>query len=82
MDMDYLAKVTIEGVEYEAHVYVRAYDGEVEGELSTSLIYINDKVHLAVDVESAIIDELVDEGCDMYLADDGGDEAYAAWRDA
>ena len=80
--MDYLAKVTIEGVVYEAHVDVREYDGELEADLNTALIYIDDKVHLAVDVEDAIIDELVDEGCDMYLADDGGDEAYAAWRDA
>jgi len=82
MDMDYLAKVTIDGVLYEAHVDVRAYDGEVEGELNTSLIYIDDKVHLAVDVSDVVIDALLDEACDMYLADDGGDEAYAAWRDA
>jgi hypothetical protein len=80
--MDYLAKVTIEGVVYEAHVDVREYDGELEADLNTSLIYINDKVHLAADVESAVIDELLDEAADMYRDDDGADEAYAAWRDA
>ena len=80
--MDYLAKVTVEGVVYEAHVDVREYDGELEADLNTSLIYINDKVHLAADVESAIIDELLDEAADMYRDDDGADEAYDAWWDA
>ena len=80
--MDYLAKVTIEGVIYEAHVDVREYDGELEADLSTSLVYIDDKVHLAIDVSDVVIDALLDEACDMYLADDGGDEAYEAWRDA
>ena len=80
--MDYLAKVTVEGVLYEAHVEVREYDGELEAGLNTSLIYIDDKVHLAVDVSDAVIDELLDEAADMYRADDGADEAYAAWRDA
>ena len=80
--MDYLAKVTIEGVVYEAHVDVREYDGELEADLNTSLIYIDDKVHLASDVSDTIIDELLDEAADMYRDDDGGDEAYAAWRDA
>lgn len=80
--MDYLAKVTIEGVIYEAHVDVREYDGELEADLSTSLIYIDDKVHLAADVSDAVIDELLDEACDMYRDDDGADEAYEAWRDA
>jgi hypothetical protein len=80
--MDYLAKVTVEGVVYEAHVDVREYDGELEADLNTSLIYIDDKVHLAADVEDAIIDALLDEAADMYRDDDGGDEAYAAWRDA
>lgn len=80
--MDYLAKVTIESVVYEAHVDVREYDGELEAELNTSLVYIDDKVHLAGDVSSIVIDTLLDEACDMYRDDDGGDEAYAAWRDA
>ena len=80
--MDYLAKVTIEGVLYEAHVEVREYDGELEADLNTSLIYIDDKVHLAADVPDTIIDELLDEAADMYRDDDGGDEAYEAWRDA
>jgi len=80
--MDYLAKVTIEGVVYEAHVDVREYDGELEADLSTSLIYIDDKVHLAADVSDAVIDELLDEACDMYRDDDGADAAYDAMRDA
>ena len=80
--MDYLAKVTIEDVLYEAHVDVREYDGELEADLSTSLIYIDDKVHLAALVSDAIIDELLDEAADMYRADDGGDAAYDAMRDA
>jgi hypothetical protein len=80
--MDYLAKVTIEGVVYEAHVDVREYDGELEAELNTSLIYIDDKVHLAADVSDAVIDELLDEAADMYRADDGADAAYDAMRDA
>ena len=80
--MDYLAKVTVDGVLYEAHVDVREYDGELEADLNTSLIYIDDKVHLAADVSDAVIDELLDEAADMYRDDDGGDEAYAAWRDA
>jgi len=80
--MDYLAKVTIEGVLYEAHVDVREYDGELEADLSTSLIYIDDKVHLAADVSDAVIDELLDEACDMYRDDDGADAAYDAMRDA
>ena len=80
--MDYLAKVTIEGVLYEAHVDVREYDGELEADLNTSLIYINDKVHLASDVPCEVLDELLDEAADMYRDDDGADEAYDAMRDA
>ena len=80
--MDYLAKVKIDGVVYEAHVDVREYDGELEADLSTSLIYIDDKVHLAADVSDAVIDELLDEACDMYRMDDGADAAYDAMRDA
>ena len=80
--MDYLAKVKIDGVVYEAHVDVREYDGELEADLSTSLIYIDDKVHLAADVSDAVIDELLDEACDMYRDDDGADAAYDAMRDA
>ena len=67
--MDYLAKVTIEGVVYEAHVDVREYDGELEADLSTSLIYINDEVHLEADVSGDVIDELLDEAYDMYRDD-------------
>jgi hypothetical protein len=80
--MDYLAKVTIEGVLYEAHVDVREYDGELEADLSTSLIYINDEVHLAALVSDSVLDELLDEACDMYRDDDGADGAYDAMRDA
>ena len=80
--MDYLAKVTIEGVLYEAHVDVREYDGELEADLSTSLIYIDDKVHLAADVSDVVIDRLLDEAADMYRDDDGADAAYDAMRDA
>ena len=80
--MDYLAKVTIEGVLYEAHVDVREYDGELEADLSTSLVYIDDKVHTSSDVSDVVIDLLLDEAADMYRMDDGGDEAYAAMRDA
>ena len=80
--MDYLAKVTIEGVVYEAHVDVREYDGELEADLSTSLVYIDDKVHTSSDVSDVVIDLLLDEAADMYRMDDGGDEAYAAMRDA
>ena len=80
--MDYLAKVTIEGVLYEAHADVREYDGELEADLNTSLVYIDDKVHLASDVPSEIIDALLDEAADMYRMDDGADAAYDAMRDA
>ena len=80
--MDYLAKVTIEGVLYEAHVDVREYDGELEADLSTSLVYIDDKVHTSTDVSDAVIEELLDEAYDMYRADDGADAAYDAMRDA
>jgi hypothetical protein len=80
--MDYLAKVTIEGVVYEAHVDVREYDGELEADLNTSLIYINDKVHLASDVPYGVLDELLEEAYDMYRMDDGADAAYDAMRDA
>ena len=80
--MDYLAKVTIEGVLYEAHVEVREYDGELEADLNTALIYIDDKVHLAADVSDAVQDALLDEAADMYRDDDGADAAYDAWRDA
>jgi hypothetical protein len=80
--MDYLAKVTIEGVVYEAHVDVREYDGELEADLNTSLIYINDKVHLASDVPYEVLDELLEEAYDMYRMDDGADAAYDAMRDA
>jgi hypothetical protein len=80
--MDYLAKVTIEGVVYEAHVDVREYDGELEADLSTSLVYIDDKVHASADVSDAVIDLLLDEAADMYRSDDGADAAYDAMRDA
>ena len=69
--MSYLAKVTVEGVVYEAHVEVREYDGELEADLNTSLIYINDEVHLAADVSDEVLDELLDEAADMYRADGG-----------
>ena len=80
--MDYLAKINFAGHTYEAHVDVREYDGELEADLSTSLIYIDDKVHLAADVSDAVLDELLDEAADMYRADDGADAAYDAMRDA
>jgi len=80
--MDYLAKVTVEGVVYEAHVEVREYDGELEADLNTALIYINDEVHLAADVSDEVQDALLDEAADMYRDDDGADEAREAWRDA
>jgi hypothetical protein len=80
--MDYLAKVTIEGVLYEAHVDVREYDGELEADLSTSLVYIDDKVHTSSDVSDVVIDLLLDEGADMYRMDDGADAAYDAMRDS
>jgi len=80
--MDYLAKVTIEGVVYEAHVDVREYDGELEAEFSTSLVYVDDKVHGMDAVSSIVLDALLDEGADMYRDDDGADAAYDAWRDA
>ena len=80
--MDYLAKVTIEGVIYEAHVDVREYDGELEAEFSTSLVYVNDEVHGMGDVSSIVLDALLDEGAEMYRMDDGADAAYDAMRDA
>ena len=80
--MDYLAKVTIEGVVYEAHVDVREYDGELEAEFSTSLVYVDDKVHGMDAVSSIVLDALLDEGADMYRDDDGADAAYDAMRDA
>lgn len=80
--MDYLAKVTIEGVVYEAHVDVREYDGELEAEFSTSLVYVDDRVYGMDDVSSIVLDALLDEGADMYRMDDGADAAYDAMRDA
>ena len=80
--MDYLAKVTIEGVVYEAHVNVREYDGELEAEFSTSLVYVDDRVYGMEAVSSVVLDDLLDEAADMYRADDGADAAYDAMRDA
>ena len=80
--MDYLAKVAIEGVVYEAHVDVREYDGELEAEFSTSLVYVDDRVYGMDDVSSIVLDALLDEGADMYRMDDGADAAYDAMRDA
>ena len=81
--MDYLAKVTIEGVLYEAHVDVREYDGELEAEFSTCLGWVDDVVcDLYTEFTTTIQDELLDEAADMYRMDDGADEAYAAMRDA
>ena len=80
--MDYLAKVTIEAVVYEAHVDVREYDGELEAEFSTSLVYVNDRVYGIDDVSSIVLDALLDEAADMYRMDDGADAAYDAMRDA
>ena len=81
--MDYLAKVTIEGVLYEAHVDVREYDGELEAEFSTSLGYVDDVVcALYTEFTTTVQDALLDEAADMYRADDGADAAYDAMRDA
>ena len=80
--MDYLAKVTIEGVVYEAHVDVREYDGELEAEFSTTLVYVDDRVYGMEAVSSVVLDDLLDEAADMYRADDGADVAYDAMRDA
>jgi hypothetical protein len=80
--MDYLAKVTIEGVIYEAHVDVREYDGELEAEFSTSLVYVDNRVYGMEAVSSVVLDDLLDEAADMYRMDDGADEAYAAMRDS
>ena len=52
--MDYLAKINIAGHTYEAHVDVREYDGELEAEFSTSLVYVDDRVHGMDDVSSAV----------------------------
>ena len=80
--MDYLAEVTIEGVVYEAHVNVREYDGELEAEFSTSLVYVDDRVYGMEAVSSVVLDDLLDEAADMYRMDDGADAAYDAMRDA
>jgi hypothetical protein len=80
--MDYLAKVTIEGVVYEAHVDVREYDGELEAEFSTSLVYVDNRVYGMEAVSSVVLDDLLDEAADMYRDDDGADAAYDAMRDA
>ena len=50
--------------------------------MSTSLVYIDDKVHTSTDVSDVVIDELLDEAADMYRMDDGADAAYDAMRDA
>jgi hypothetical protein len=50
--------------------------------LSTSLVYIDDKVHTSSDVSDVVIDLLLDEAADMYRDDDGADAAYDAMRDA
>ena len=80
--MDYLAKVTIEGVLYEAHVDVREYDGDLEAELSTAIVYADDEACAAYGMPDSVIDLLLDEACDMYRMDDGADAAYDAMRDA
>ena len=80
--MDYLAKVNVGGSICEAHVDVREYDGELEAELSTVIVYIDNEVHAASEVSDVIIDSLLDEACEQYRMDDGSDEAYEAWRDA
>ena len=81
--MDYLAKVTIEGVVYEAHVDVREYDRELEAEFSTSLGYVDDVVcDLYTEFTTTVQDALLDEAADMYRDDDGADAAYDAMRDA
>ena len=80
--MDYLAKVNVGGSICEAHVDVREYGGELEAELSTVIVYIDNEVHAAYGVSDRIIDSLLDEACEQYRMDDGADAAYDAWRDA
>jgi hypothetical protein len=48
---------------------VREYDGELEADLSTSLVYIDDKVHTSADVSDVVLDELLEEAYDMYRSD-------------
>jgi len=80
--MDYLAKVNIDGVIYEAHVDVREYDGELEAWFSTTVAYVNDDPVSVSKVHTNIQDALLDEAYDMYRMDDGADAAYDAMRDA
>ena len=80
--MDYLAKVTIEGVVYEAHVDVREYDGELDAELCTNFAYVDDEIVIIEEMDEYLQQTLIDEAADMYRMDDGADAAYDAMRDA
>lgn len=80
--MEYLAKLKLEDVEYEAHVDVRTYDGGVECEFSTNFGYIDDVVYTLDDIPDMIQDKLLEEACDMFNQDDGADYYYDAMRDA
>jgi len=82
--MDYLAKVTIDGDLYEAHVSVKVqdYDGELDAEFSTVLGYVNDVVcDLYTEFTTTIQEELIDDAIEQWRSDNNADAVYDAMRD-
>lgn len=80
--MDYLAKVTVDGVVYEARVNVYDAGDCLDPDFSTVVGYINDSAVAVSDINPDVRDLLLDDACEQYLTDNGADEVYQAWRDA
>ena len=79
--MDYLAKVTVDGVVYEARVNVYYAGDCLEPDFSTVVGYINDAAVAISDIDPDVQDMLLDDAFGQYLNDDGADAAYDAMRD-
>ena len=64
--MEYLAKIYHAGSKIEAHVDVRSYQGEVEADFCSNLVYVNDEVVTLDEVNETLLELLLDDAHDKW----------------
>jgi hypothetical protein len=69
--MEYLATVWNAGSKIEAHVDVRSYQGEVEADFCSNLVYVDDEVVTLDEVNETLLELLLDDAHDQWaMAED------------
>ena len=69
--MEYLSKIHHAGSKIEAHVDVRSYQGEVEADFCSNLVYVDDEVVTLDEVNETLLELLLDDAHDQWaMAED------------